>query len=45
MGINPGGVGRGSRPPDFGLGGHGGFQGCRERVSENTIGYFAQKVR
>jgi len=37
-----GGVG-GRDPTDFGLGVLG-IAGCRERVSENTIAYFAQKV-
>jgi len=40
-------VGEGSRPPDSGLGGwglKGGRSGGRERVWENNIAYFGQKV-
>ena len=39
---HPGGLGVAT--PRFWPGGHGGSQGSRLRVSENTVAYFAQKV-
>jgi len=42
IGVNPGGLGV-ATSPDFGLGVVG-VLGGRERVSENTIAYFAQKA-
>jgi len=51
IGVNPEGLGVHDLPDRFWAGGRGGHRGVvgalggRGRVSENTIAYFAQKVR